>query len=68
MNKLAEAVAALLGSTLLNAARLHGGDLSHLVHVELQDGRHVVVKTGPAPHTEAAMLRVITYRRPKCWR
>jgi fructosamine-3-kinase len=59
MNKLADAGAALLGSTVANAARLHGGDLSHLVHVELQDGRHVVVKTGPAPHTEAAMLKVI---------
>ncbi len=59
MNKLADAGAALLGGAVLNAARLHGGDLSHLVHVELQDGRHVVVKTGPAPRTEAAMLRVI---------
>lgn len=59
MNNLAVAGAALLGGSLTSARKLHGGDLSTLLHITLADGRDAVIKTGPACKTEAAMLRAI---------
>ena len=59
MNRLAEAGAALLGGVVRQAQALHGGDLSQLVRISLDDGREAIVKNGPAPMTEAAMLRAI---------
>ena len=38
---------------------LHGGDLSEVLRLTLEDGRSVVAKSGPAPVTEAAMLGAI---------
>jgi len=60
MNRLAEAGAALLGGAIRHAETLHGGDLSQIVKISLDDGREAIVKNGPAPMTEAAMLRAIT--------
>jgi fructosamine-3-kinase len=51
--------AALLGGALQRAVAVHGGDLSDVVRIELTDGRQAVVKTGPSPRTEAAMLAAI---------
>jgi hypothetical protein len=39
--------------------RRHSGDLSEILRIELSDGRKAIVKNGPAPKTEAAMLRAI---------
>jgi fructosamine-3-kinase len=63
MNPLAYAGAGLLGGTIRVAKKLHGGDLSNLVHVEFEDGREAVFKSGPAPRTEASMLQVIQAAR-----
>ncbi len=38
---------------------LHGGDLSQVTLLDLEDGRSVVAKTGPLVETEAAMLRTM---------
>jgi len=54
--KLARAAASLLGAPLREATPLHGGDLSQVLRITLADGRTAVVKGGPAPRTEAAML------------
>ena len=59
MQSLAEAGAALVGGILRRAQPLAGGDLSQVVHITLMDGREAVVKGGPAPLTEAAMLNAI---------
>lgn len=59
MKSLAEAGAALLGGELSGAHSLGGGCLSEIVHIQLADGREAVVKNGPAPQTEAAMLKAI---------
>jgi len=59
MNSLAETGAALLGGTLQHAEPMHGGDLSQLVRIVLEDGRQAIVKNGPSPEAEAAMLRAI---------
>jgi fructosamine-3-kinase len=59
VNGLAERGAALLGGTLQHTASLGGGSLSQLVKIILTDGREAIVKTGPAPQTEAAMLRAL---------
>jgi hypothetical protein len=59
MNKLAEIGAALIGGVYHNVEAIHGGDLSAIVRIELSDGRKAIVKNGPAPKTEAAMLRAI---------
>jgi fructosamine-3-kinase len=59
MNALAQAGAALLGGTILRAEVLGGGDLSQIVRIELADGREAIVKNGPSPRTEAAMLKAI---------
>lgn len=59
MNALAEAGAALLGGRLARAEPMPGGDLSGIVLIGLADGREAVVKSGPAPRVEAAMLEAI---------
>ena len=59
MNKLAEIGAALIGGAFHHVEAIHGGDLSAIVRIELSDGRKAIVKNGPAPKTEAAMLRAI---------
>jgi len=59
MNKLAEIGAALIGGALHHVEAIHGGDLSEIQRIVLADGRVAIVKNGPAPKTEAAMLRAI---------
>jgi fructosamine-3-kinase len=59
MNTLAEAGAALIGGVLSRVEVLQAGGLSEIVHIRLADGREAVVKNGPAPRTEAAMLSAI---------
>lgn len=51
--------ALLLGGTLRRVEMLHGGDLSRILRITLADGREAIVKGGPAPRTEAAMLAAI---------
>jgi fructosamine-3-kinase len=51
--------AALLGGTMASVTSLGGGSLSRLVKLVLTDGREAIVKTGPAPRAEAAMLQAI---------
>ncbi|MBK1625437.1 fructosamine kinase family protein [Afifella marina] len=60
MSLLAEAGAELLGGVLVSESVLHGGDISQLAHITLDDGREAVVKNGPSPRTEAAMLAAIS--------
>jgi hypothetical protein len=38
---------------------IHGGDLCEILRIALADGRDAIVKNGPAPKTEAAMLSAI---------
>ncbi len=59
MTRLAEAGAELLGGVLSQERALAGGDLSQIVHITLADGREAIVKSGPAPGAEAAMLMAI---------
>lgn len=59
MSALAFTGAAMLGGRLTVAHSLGGGDLSEIVRITLADGRSAIVKSGPAPPTEAAMLRAI---------
>ena len=59
MSTLAQRGAALLCGTLRRSEEPGGGSLSRLARITLDDGREAVVKTGPAPETEAAMLRAI---------
>ncbi|ESR22415.1 fructosamine kinase family protein [Lutibaculum baratangense] len=59
MTDLAAAGAALLGGSVRLSHPLGGGDLSELVLITLDDCREAVVKGGPAPRTEAAMLQAI---------
>ncbi|WP_232629883.1 fructosamine kinase family protein [Methylobacterium sp. Leaf118] len=56
---LARRGAALLGGDLASARRLPGGDLSVCLLIRLADGREAVVKSGPDPRAEAAMLAAI---------
>lgn len=51
--------AKLLGARLRTTAQLAGGDLSTVWRIALDDGRSAVVKDGPAPRVEAAMLRAL---------
>jgi fructosamine-3-kinase len=57
--RLSDTGAALLGGTLRQADVLSGGNLSQILLITLEDGRKAIVKSGPAPRTEAAMLRAI---------
>jgi fructosamine-3-kinase len=59
MHSLAQHGAALLGGVLQHAEALGGGNLSQIIAITLEDGRKAIVKNGPAPRTEAAMLHVI---------
>jgi fructosamine-3-kinase len=59
MNPLAKKGAALLGAAIKHAETVQGGDLSSVARIVLTDGREAIVKTGPAPNIEAAMLRAI---------
>ena len=59
MNTLAETGAALISGVLRRAEALSGGSLSQIVRIALIDGREAIVKNGPAPRTEAAMLKAI---------
>ncbi|MBU6297464.1 MAG: fructosamine kinase family protein [Alphaproteobacteria bacterium] len=59
MNKLADAGARLIGGTIRQIGEMPGGSLSQIVQITLTDGRRAVVKNGPSPRTEAAMLRAI---------
>ncbi|WOJ89866.1 fructosamine kinase family protein [Methylocapsa polymorpha] len=59
MNRLAVIGAALIGGELRRVEAVHGGDLSEVLRIALADGREAIVKNGPAPQTEALMLRVI---------
>jgi fructosamine-3-kinase len=59
MNDLGERGAALLGGSLASVSGMGGGSLSQIVRIRLTDGREGIVKTGPAPRAEAAMLRAI---------
>jgi fructosamine-3-kinase len=58
-SRLAEIGAALLGGTLHRADPIDGGDLSDVIKIVLADGREAIVKGGPAPPVEAAMLRAL---------
>lgn len=59
MTALADRGAALLGGTLRHVETLAGGSLSRLVRIVLADGREAIVKSGPNPTIEAAMLNAI---------
>lgn len=59
MAGLAACGAALLGGRLRRAEPLPGGDLSQILRIVLDDGRRAIVKGGPAPAVEAAMLQAI---------
>jgi fructosamine-3-kinase len=59
MNAQAEAGARLMGGVLAGVRNLAGGDLSQIVRIRLTDGREAIVKNGPKPRAEAAMLRAI---------
>lgn len=59
MTSLADAGAALLGGELRRTQPLTGGSLSQIAHIYLADGREAIVKSGPAPQTEAVMLKAI---------
>ena len=59
MTALAAAGAALLGGMLQREAPLPGGNLSQILQLRLADGRQAIVKGGPAPRVEAAMLAAI---------
>ncbi|MGV6812421.1 MAG: fructosamine kinase family protein, partial [Brevirhabdus sp.] len=50
-------VAQLAGSDVARITPFHGGDLSDVYDVTLEDGRRVVAKTGPHVSAEAGMLR-----------
>jgi fructosamine-3-kinase len=56
---LAERAAALLGIGVRRELPMSGGDLSEVVALALDDGREAIVKGGPSPATEAAMLEAI---------
>jgi len=59
MNALAETGAKLIGGTVRQVETLGGGSLSQIVRIVLADGREAIVKNGPSPRTEAAMLKAI---------
>lgn len=59
MMPLTERGAALLGRRLAQAEPMSGGNLSGLVRIVLGDGSAAIVKDGPDPLAEAAMLRAI---------
>lgn len=59
MSALRRKLAALIGVAEDRIERLAGGDLSEVLAFDRADGARIVAKTGPAPGSEAAMLRAI---------
>ncbi|GKY89530.1 fructosamine kinase family protein [Sinisalibacter aestuarii] len=59
MDALSAACTALLGSAPRSIEALHGGDLSEVSRVVLQDGRTLVAKAGPLVAREGRMLAAI---------
>lgn len=59
MSALRRKLAALAGLSEDRLERLSGGDLSEVLAFDRADGARSVAKGGPAPGTEAAMLRAI---------
>lgn len=57
---LAQLGARLLVGELRRAFPVAGGDLSRIERIELTDGREAIVKSGPSPRAEAAMLEAIS--------
>lgn len=55
-DRLAKLASDALGTGLRHARPVSGGDLACVVRLDTLDGRVALAKTGPAPHTEAAML------------
>ena len=49
----------LLGAEVVSASALHGGDLSEVLKVKLDDGRVMAVKRGPKVAIEARMLQAM---------
>ena len=56
---LAHEGAALLGGEIARVEEFSGGDLSKVVRIYLSDDRVAIVKSGPSPRTEGAMLAAI---------
>lgn len=59
MHPLAAEAATLLRREIARVVPLHGGDLSDVLRLFLAGGSTAIVKSGPAPEAEAAMLRAI---------
>ncbi|TNB48010.1 fructosamine kinase family protein [Martelella lutilitoris] len=59
MNDLKDMIANLIGVDRVTLSHFASGDLSALMLAKTEDGRHFVVKGGPAPAVEGAMLRLI---------
>ena len=59
MEGLRAACRAVFGGEVAGVNRLHGGDLSEVTRVTLEDGRVVVAKAGPMVDREARMLTSI---------
>ncbi|SDI34631.1 fructosamine kinase family protein [Aliiruegeria lutimaris] len=59
MSDLGQQVQALFGQDPKSVRPLHGGDLSQVRSLVLEDGRSIVAKTGPLVGVETAMLRAM---------
>jgi fructosamine-3-kinase len=59
MTRLADLAAGLLGEAVTGVEPVHGGDLSQVLRLHLGTGRRVIVKGGPDPEAEAAMLAAL---------
>ncbi|MDX1781703.1 MAG: fructosamine kinase family protein [Thalassovita sp.] len=57
-------IEALTGGKVIRIRPLHGGDLSEVVQVTLEDGREFACKTGPLVTAEARMLDAIGEAAP----
>lgn len=56
----ANEAAFLIGKPLVTEERLHGGDISQVTRLWLEDGSHAVAKNSPFPEIEADMLAAIS--------
>jgi len=61
-----DAASQLLKQRLTDVMPLHGGDLSQVVAARLADGQSIVIKSGPAPQVEAAMLKALKHAAAPC--
>lgn len=59
MDALTTACREVLGVTPRAKRPLHGGDLSEVFQLELEDGRQVIAKSGPLVDREGRMLRAL---------